>query len=418
MPESQNNEINRGYIDYIETVSTSEKSHSLGDKTKQYFRRIFSRNFIRLILLPFSVIYSLLLIIIFKLFKWKWYNDSLMDQTHKDALAYLPELAHQYPLHLYPIIGKALEIAFIKRNLRTQAMKSNPSIAEFAIGDGTLSSRIFSDKDRITAFDLNPYSLVHVGALNHVKQRIIADCINPPIADSGTSLVFSANFLHHISDKELTLSNWSKITCFALFNENTVFWASSWASPYILKKLGFKRLAARKATKIEKASLQELWKEDELNQVVSKYFDTITRESFFSEKVFFLSAICSSLMLCLGPPTPKFNKLIFNSVMPRLSKFITVNLAKILIEYDSMLRKNGTFIIWMAKSKYSDHGYTPDEVKLICPNCKNEIYNNTCSSCNKKYLFDDGMLFLLSDELSDKISYKSNIGDILGKEHL
>ena len=49
-------------------------------------------------------------------------------------------------MHLYPIIAKSMEMAFLKENIRQIVSRVKEGIVELAIGEGTFSSRIFSER--------------------------------------------------------------------------------------------------------------------------------------------------------------------------------------------------------------------------------------------------------------------------------
>jgi len=118
----------------------------------------------------------------------------------------------------------------------------------------------------------------------------------------------SNNFLHHITRKKETLEHWSSIARYALFNENTNYWAEGWYKPYFLNSLGLKRAAKKAAGQIANQSLQSLWRSVDLGMLVRQFYKTQREESFFHEKVFFLSSICSALLFCYGPPTPELQR--------------------------------------------------------------------------------------------------------------
>lgn len=326
-----------------------------------------------------------------------------------------------YPMHLYPLVAKSLALTFIEKNIDKIADKIEGGITELAIGEGSFSKKIFSKRNiSIFGLDLNPYSLIHTKNCKHISKSIVADCTNPPLAYCGASLILSNNFLHHVNNKEYCLNNWSKISAYAIFNENTNYWASGWLIPYLLKTIGLPRAAKKIANKIAERGLQALWTHEQLKAAVEKYFEFIEEKSFLNERVFFLCSICSFLLLCYGPPTPKFPKAILkSSLLWPITKFMTFNMAKTLIEYDALLpRNNDVFIYWTVKSKAIQKIIVLKEAILACPHCHETIEDNKCPACNNIFEERDGMLFLLPRELVDKISYCEDKKTILEREHL
>jgi 2-polyprenyl-3-methyl-5-hydroxy-6-metoxy-1,4-benzoquinol methylase len=411
---ANNSEINNGYIEFIKNMS---KASNISIRIA-YFAKFLFINLVRIVLIPFVYIYAFILVGYLKIrIHFLKKNES---DIHKKALEFVPELVAQYPMHLYPVVAKAIELAFIKTNIDKYIdLNNRKGIVEFAIGDGTLSQKVFKLNDKITAFDINPYSLYHVKDYSHVQKRIIADCLTPPIIQGGAFFIISNNLLHHIEDKNKTLENWSEIAEYALFNENTVFWANSWTKPYILRKLGFKKIAQKSTNRIAEHSLQALLTEEELKRLVRNHFEALVEFSFLKNDVFFLCANFSSLMLCYGPPTPRLNKAIFNKIFAGFSSYLTTNLANLLITYDACLkRKNDTFITWIVKSKIVTNPKAAENISLKCPKCCCSLVGKYCSQCDTDFPEIDGMLFLLNDENLEQIIYNPEKADVLGHEHL
>ncbi len=400
-----NKEINGGYVDSIGKKLRRKITISLilRKGTLYTFRLLFT---------PLLFLYGILLIIFLKIKLARKKNSSTL---HQRAIKYVDEFVSQYPLHLYPVIMKSMELAFINSNMGKILPRVKGEISELAIGEGTLSKKIFSEEKKVIAFDLDPYNLIHTKNYKYVSKRIIADCINPPIL--YTPFILSNNFLNHISNKDLALYNWSRIAPYALFNENTIYWASGYSKPYLLKLFGFKKTSQKISKKIEKEGWQSLWEEKELKSLVRKYYDVIEEVTFFNEKVFFLSTIFSTLLICRGPPTPRFQKKMLNKLFRPITKYITSNVAKLLIEYDSSLPRNkDTFISWVVNSKFVKS--MPNKTILICPDCRKILNSNRCSKCNRSFSEHYNMLFLLPKGLSNKILCPTNNILMFGREHL
>lgn len=406
-----NKDINYKYVQFVKRVSSKA-----GLTNSLYNVLRFGAHSILSLLIPILLLYGALLIVFLKV-KMFFSNNTPTSKLHRDAIQYIPKFIRQYPMHLYPVVAKSLELAFLKSAIY-QIKEPRGSVAELAIGEGTLSSHIFAKHDPIYGFDLNPYSLVHTRNYSHLVDRVVADCTNPPIADHGANLIVSNNFLHHIEDKDSTLNKWAHIAPYAIFNENTPYWASSWAKPYLLKLMGLSRMAEKSAEKIETLSAQSLCNHDKLNSLVTKYYKIEQEVSYFSEKTFFLSAVCSTWLFSYGPPTPFVQKFILNTVLWPLTYLLTYLGAKALIEYDAILpREKDVFIHWLVKSKLAnDHEIK--EIVLVCPDCRFPLRENWCGKCQQTFYRKDGMLFLLPRELEHDIQYVRENSENLGKEHL
>jgi len=419
MSDVREKDINRGYLGFIKSISSvseGKKKRTLGSLLG-IFRHLVGIA-LKVSAIPLLYLYGILLIIWTRC-KFLFLKKHPLSPLHQKALHYIPEFISQYPMHLYPIIAKSLEMAFIKESIERITRDLRGGVVELAIGDGTFSSRIFSEKNRIVGFDLNPYSLIQVKKYAHVRQCVVADCLNPPIGAGGASLIVSNNFLHHVTNKEGTLKHWAAIARYALFNENTNYWAEGWLKPYVLKSIGFKWAAQKAADQIAARSLQTLWEKPQLGILVRQFYDIEREESFFHEKVFFLSSICSALLFCYGPPTPELQKRVMNGIFAPLTKKITYHLAKALIEYDAILKRDrDVFICWSLESKQLEQNVVGDGIKLICPDCRERLQGNQCVRCQRSFDEIMGMLFLLPKELTQEIPFREEKAQLLGEEHL
>ena len=335
------------------------------------------------------------------------------------ALNVTASFAEQYPLHLYPVVCKAIELAWLEREL-PKLLNENSRTLEIAIGDGTLSARVFPRDAKVIALDLSPYSLKQASEKSHVRQAIVCDCMNPPVLDGSFDVLIANNFLHHVTNKEEVLSKWAKIADHAVFNENSPTWASGWAVPYLLAKFGRRKKAGRIAAQIEKDSLQSLESKTALDAHVTRTYDIVQCDSYMSERTFFYAAIFSFIMGCYGPPTPRLLKGLFLSRRLRgLILPLTVRLAKLLIRFDQFQdRTTDSFISYIGKSR----NYRPARPGnyLACPDCRIELSEtNRCTECDRKYSSTDGMLFLLPKELPDlQPEYSVKMASQIPKEHL
>ena len=412
-------DVNRGYVRFIGSISSILEVRKKRNLRSLFLFSIhFIGNIVKLGFIPLLYLYGIFLIFWIR-FKFTFTKKCQPSQLHQNALNYIPEFISQYPMHLYPIIAKSLEMAFIKKNIENITRDIKGGIVELAIGDGTFSSRIFSEKNKVVGFDLNPYSLIQSKRYPHIAQRIVADCLNPPIESGGATFIVSNNFLHHITNKKETLENWSAMARYALFNENTNYWAEGWSKPYLLKSIGLRRAALKAADRIANLSLQTLWRKAELRSLVRRFYEIQREETFFHEKIFFLCSICSALLFCYGPPTPKLQKRVMNGIFASITKRITYHMAKALIEYDSILpRDRDVFISWSLESKQVKQNFIRGQIGLVCPDCREQVQGNQCTRCQRSFEEKGGMLFLLPKELAKEISFNQENADVLGGEHL
>src|SRR4030042_4368354 len=182
-------DVNRGYARFIWSISSSSKFKKRRNLLSFFLFSIhFIGNVVKLGFIPLLYLYGIFLIFWIRL-KFTLTKKCEPSQLHQNALHYIPEFISQYPMHLYPIIAKSLDMAFIKENIENITRDIQGGIVELAIGDGTFSKRIFSEIDKITGFDLNPYSLIQTKKYPHISQRIVADCLNPPIRSGGASFI-------------------------------------------------------------------------------------------------------------------------------------------------------------------------------------------------------------------------------------
>jgi len=421
MSDIVKDDVNRGYLNFIKRISSltsKNKSKNLIKLTLFFLLKLFL-NFVRILFIPLMFLYGILLIIFLNV-RLFFFRKQQLPEPHLKAIGFIREFICQYPLHLYPIVFKSLEIAFIKENVQKILSENKNGIIELAIGEGTLSGKIFSKGDNIVALDLNPYSLVHTKNYEHISERIVADCLNPPVEKNGANFLISNNFLHHVSNKEYVVGNWAKIAPYALFNENTNYWASAWSLAYFFKMIGLKSLAKRTAEKIEGINLQTLWTGDKLQDLVEKYYKVIERKSFLNEKVFFFSSICSGLLLSFGPPTPwVIKKILLSRPLKSLTQVISFQMAKVLIEYDAFLQRDkDTFLCWFAKSKEVEDNRSHDHIGFVCPDCRKPLRDKKCDSCKNTFKEIDEMLFLLPKHLKAEVNYSSAASGALDKEHL
>jgi len=105
-------EINRGYLDHISRWSGKRE----GLTYEAIIRSLLFNDPLRLVLFPFLLLTGPLLGIGLRA-SLRRHAHRTQSPLHQEALAYVESFVHQYPLHIYPIVAKALELAYLKKRL-------------------------------------------------------------------------------------------------------------------------------------------------------------------------------------------------------------------------------------------------------------------------------------------------------------
>jgi ubiquinone/menaquinone biosynthesis C-methylase UbiE len=347
----------------------------------------------RLLLLPLLLAYSALVLVALEL---RLAGRRATDGLHGDALNYVDRFVEQYPLHPYPILAKTFELAHLLRELPQHA-RAAERIVELAIGEGTLSRHIFPAESQVVGADIAPYNLRFAARMPHVRTAIVCDCLDPPFAEGSFDLLVSNNFLHHVSAKAETLARWGRIASVLVFSENTRYWASSWARPFLLRRLGFRMAATRCELEIEESHFQDLATLAELDEIAATGRRVLSRETCFGERTFFVASVFSMFMRCTGPPTPPVVKRLLLGPLRMLALPLTRRIARDLIRYDATLsRERDVYVLYVLVSE----GWTSSDGSMICPTCKEPVDAGSCIACGRSYTELDSMLFVLPDELA------------------
>lgn len=416
-------EINLGYVDHVRSLNrgVSRSPNTPESPTLRLRFGLWRYGLLNTVFLP---TFRSLGVIVLALGLTVWLRLLLLlrrdkpSQLTDSALDCVDEFLNQYPFHLYPIVCKAFELACLRRQI-PDLLKQHTRFVEIAIGEGTLSSRVFPSRAAVVGLDLSPYSLKKASEKSHVQRAVVCDCLVPPIGEGSFDVLIANNFLHHVTRKEKTLARWSRIAAKAVFNENSPTWASGWPVPYLLRKIGSKERAEHAASIIEKQSLQSLEPKDRLDSHVSTNYEIIECVSYMSERTFFYCGLFSWIMGCYGPPTPSDLKRLFLTRLRWLALPLTANMARLLIRYDQHQdRSRDSFISYVCKSR----NYVPArrDAYLLCPKCQVELTEaNLCTACGKEYSSTDGMLFLLPEELADlQQGYNYEVSSQTPGEHL
>lgn len=406
MTTTQTNEVNRGYLDHIRGWS----------QTRAASRRVAgtaTRTFLRLLAMPIALLWGVAIVLLLPVVRRKRGAES---PTHDRALDCIDLFVRQYPMHLYPIVAKSLELAYLSDVLRR--MPPGKDIAEVAIGEGTLSAKLFLEPGRVIGVDLNPYSLRKAVVLPHVHTGIVGDGLNPPLTHGGYDLLISNNFLHHVTEKASTIRNWSAVASRVLFNDNTPYWSRSFARPYVLRAFGLRNAAENAAKDIELELMQHLESQDAVIRYARESCDIVEQQSFLSSKAFFLCATFSALIGSYGPPTPRLMKLLYNRILSPLAIPLTRAIAKAIVRFDATQdRSTDTYLTLLCESRLFKRASS--DAKLRCPACGGNLSGQTCTACGATYERKDGMLFLLPSELAQvAMQYRPEVAASIPSEHL
>jgi hypothetical protein len=411
-------EINRGYIDYLRPAVSSPESASdtFGQRMLRWLKALAAPivPYASLVALFCWAAFVLLWMRVLALFRRKPLGD-----LHAEAIERVDQFVEQYPFHLYPLLCKALELAFLQKEI-SKAASPTAKIVELAIGDGSLSQTIYPPECSIVALDISPFSLRFPASMPHVRQAVISDCLNPALASGSFDLLVTNNFLHHVSAKEATLDHIARIAERSIFNENTTYWASAWPAPYLLEKFGLGRKAKDVTASIAKRFLQDLLPREALNAIVQQRFSVVAEAAYLCANTYFLCGVFSNLMGVYGPPTPGYIKRMASTrVLGRLIRWTTRNVAKALIEFDSYQDKGtAVFVSYSCLSK--SFARTQSTTRLVCPECGGGLSATVkCTGCGTEYPSVDGMTFVLPPALAFiHANYVAHSGMFYEKESL
>ena len=352
----------------------------------------------RLLLLPVAYGTSVVLIIYLKM-KVGAKKDSI-NPLHFGAIEHVDELAEQYPLSLYPILYKSIQISYLKQELKN---KVDARFVEMAIGEGSLSRRFFTPESNVVALDINTRALRRAATLPHVKDAIICNIMDSPVKPGSFDVVVSNNFLHHVTDKERVLQIWAGLAPTAIFNECTDEWKLAWPGPYVLSKLGLTDWSASRAERVEDKFNNTFLPADVVDAKVQTHHDIARRVSYLSKPVMSLCFLFCVLQRANGPLTGEDARPILalcRGILRPLVMPATRELARLLIVWDALRNRNeDAYVSYTVTSrsftKAEGTGY------LLCPNCRQDLNGvPECSACGVKYERICGMLFLLPKELA------------------
>lgn len=429
---SQDNEVNRLYVAQFRGASGTQgadvgrRRHPLLDSPLAALVRPLWRSILRLywgredilriLLLPLLLLLAPLMIGFLKVNLWR--KKPTSDPLYLGAAEKVRHFTEQYPFHMYAVLAKSFEWAYLEQQLE-RLVPRDARILEVAIGEGTLSARVFEGHPGIVGLDLNPLSLLKASKLPHVKQSVVCDCIDPPIESGTFDGLVANNFVSHVTDKGKMLRNWSRIARVAMFNDETPYWGTSWAGPYMLRRLGFAGPSQRNEQAILRDHSQCLLPKPVLDEIVSRDWEASTSVSYMSERTFFYCALFSFLMRYTGPPVPMVVKRLLTGPFRFYALSLTATLGHLLIQFDCCQdRSRDTFVSYALTSKR----FRPSTSAgcLLCPKCRGRLDDGEyCARCLRQYGAQSGMLFLLPDELQGiEAAYDPKMAEEFPREHL
>ena len=327
-----------------------------------------------------------------------------LSVRYERAINFIDYFLDMYPLNLYSIVLKSLEMVFLQDHLID--FNSESTIAEIAIGEGSFSNLVFQDLGlKLIGFDISPYSLQFAAQKPHVLGTVVSDAKNPPIHSGCLDLIVSNNFLHHVSSKIDVLNHFAQTSNYVLFNESTYEWARGHPGPFTKRESGWPNIA-KYLTEMEcERNAQHLLSIPELNQIISQAgFQVIDCFSFLSRSSIYYSKI---LEVPVYLPV-QFHEILMNSEMLIKVKELTKKLATMLIVYDYYQdRSFDAYVSYYAQSsKWQKSQHT--KMALSCIECQGRISiddslqsNIKCPHCHSAYPCKKGMIFILPDGLKD-----------------
>ncbi len=376
-------EVNLGYLKYVVNLKKRMNLYRLGGWILAIPRAL---------LFPLILLYSAGLWTVLSLIRsvsGRKVPDAVLRRT-VDIEAF----AEQYPFHYYPVLAKGYELSYMK-DLLADGTIAAEGLLEFAVGEASLSSRIFEGiKNSVIGCDLSPYSLYQCKRFDHFRALIVADVMNPPVKEGTADCILSMNFIHHVSQKSEVLKKWSLIAETTVFNENTSYWASasSWAG--ILGRIGLKRFSASAAKRKELANYQFLLDESEIDQIVERDYEVVKKISFIHADTMFLSNLSAALMLGVyGPPTPALIRWLSRPFLP----LVRATAKELFLWDQSRDRSHDVFILYVGRSRNFVRS-APEPVFFAYDEDSNSFTVDQLQSSRQP--MKDGLVFLLSKDRS------------------
>jgi len=296
-----------------------------------------------------------------------------------------------------------------------------PLVFEVAIGDGYLSKSIFGATE-VFGFDINPYSLDKADG-KHIRQKVVANCLRLPVMPHSGATLVANNLMHHITDKSTAISDWAGKVGRLVFNENTIYWATSWPLAALAKSIGLTKTADEIVQQINNTNMQTLLSKPELDTLVSRLTGPCKTYSYYSQKVHTISLLYSCLFTafiqpCYGPPTPAVFKRVIEYFPPveKLTHYLTELVAAALIRLDAIEERDKDVFVHYDCKGLCTQIQDVKEAVLSCPDCMSPLHGQDCPKCSRHFQVINGMLFLCDEAVAS--NYTPEASASIPKHHL
>lgn len=120
-------------------------------------------------------------------------------------LDYFSDVAYREATH--PVV-MAYAAPKIDHVLQTITLAQNARILDVGCGSGVFTYHLGQICDSVIGLDFS----VHLLAQNRYAPRVCGDAANLPFADASFDLVFEANLLHHVSDRESVVGEMKRVS--------------------------------------------------------------------------------------------------------------------------------------------------------------------------------------------------------------
>jgi len=340
------------------------------------------------------------------------------ESIYSRAREFIPELSKQYPFGGHPILWKSIQLALLRGYV---APFRKSIIVEAAIGEESLSSRVFDKDFSVIGLDINPVSLQKVIGRPHISQAIVCDCMNPPLNKNSIDILVSNNFIHHVTDKEGVIRNWARAAAYVYFNECSQSWSEALLPSYFLHGIGFHDLARRIAQTVNLLGAQCLLPRNELDALFSREVQVEEVHAFISQFTYCMATIPSLVCLQMGPTPFEIRQALAGSLVEGLVDRLTKRLSELLLYLDqtSMRSADDVLIHYFCKSKSAKKRRSGGVIRCACGSEQGLSSEGICPACGRAYPKIDGMLFVLPEHLSTILdNYDGESAAAFPKEHL
>jgi SAM-dependent methyltransferase len=122
-----------------------------------------------------------------------------------EQLEYFSAVQYRDALHPVVLAYAAPKIDYVLRNT---SLESRSTILDLACGNGVFTHHLKRISASTVGLDLSS----HLLAQNPSGRRVCGDAVTLPFADDAFDLVFEANLLHHVPDREHVLREMRRVS--------------------------------------------------------------------------------------------------------------------------------------------------------------------------------------------------------------